>query len=200
MKFVKISLIILLSTLFSFSEDEVGYSTQTFTRVRQVADAVPALDMSVGTSVYSMRLARTTASIYIKNDHSTNTVYFNPSGAIPLNATGTTMITTEGSAEVDFNTPIAALGLEKGSLISLNEGDANDGMYSITSFIAGTNKVRLDRVLAVTNSADQDYRLSSIPVKAGESFSFDVGTNVFSLVASGASTTVRIVVAYQQGA
>lgn len=200
MKLIKISLIFVLSTLFALSEEDAGYGSSVFTRARQVADQVSALDFSVGTSAYTINLPRVSVSIYIKNDHASNTIYFNPTGIVPQNVTGTTMYTTAGSNIVDFNTPIAALGLSKGSLIYLSEGDANDGIYSISYLVAGTNTVALDKNLAVTHSANQDYRLSALPVKAGESYSFDVGTNKFSLVASGAATTARIIVAYQQGA
>jgi hypothetical protein len=136
--------------------------------------------------------------VLIVNDNSSNAVYVNPKGSIPLNLTSTTGYTTAGSNVLDLNTPIAALGLQVGDLVVLNEGDANDGVYSIIGLISGTNKVKLDKNLIITHNANQNFKIQSAKLEAGESIRYNIGTQSIGLVASGASTEVRIYITYQK--
>jgi len=199
-----LGLIFIVSSIFSVDlndKDNVAYGRgeTSFTKTRQVAQRETSASICIGTTNVSVTLPNTALSILIINDHASNTLYVNPDGLVALNIDGSDAYTTDGGNVIDLNTSITVLDLQVGDLIVLDEGDANDGLYVITSFIPNTNKIRVDKDCNTTNSATQDYVLKSFPVEAGESIKIDVGTRELSLVSDASDTTVRIIITYQRG-
>ena len=194
--------IFLMISSLAFSDDKGNYDMSggvgSFLKAREVSDEIEQFTLVTssvaGTNTF-INFKRNTQSITIAND-SGSTVYVNFNGSTSFNVTGTTGYTTSGSAIINFNNSNAQY-LQVNSNIFLNEGDANDGAYTII----GTDNPNftLDRALTVTHSGNQDFKFSASPIFATEKLAFGVATNVMSIISAGASSSLRIYVSYQKG-
>ena len=191
-----LSIFLLLNFIsLSVAEDKGPYNYIGLTQVRDAADEIQAFTLTVGTTSQYLNLKRNTKSITICND-SANTLYVDFSKTTALNVTGTTAITTASSNMINFNNANAQY-LAVNSNIVLNEGDGNDGAYTIIK--DEDPNFYLDRNLSVTHAGNQDFKIQSIPVLTTEKPTFVIATNTIAFLASGSSSSIRVMVSYQKG-
>lgn len=157
--------------------------------------ALQAKDYAVGTTSESITFPLPTKSVVVVNDHASATLYVNFKGSTALNRAATDATTTASSAVVDLGTDAATLGIKVGDLIELDEGNSNDGLYSIVA-VSGDD-ITLSATLPTAVAGTQDYEINSVEVKAGESYTFNGNAKTLAFIGSGAATTFRVEVVYE---
>lgn len=178
------------------NEDGINYVGAGFVPMREVSDRSTAADWAVGTTVITLTLPTEhySSGVLVVNDHGSQIIYVQADRDTAFNIDNSAGSTVAGSADMDLGTTIAGLAI--GDIIVLDEGDGNDGVYFIES-ISG-DIVTFTVALTVTNAGDQDYKIQSFPLLAGENLTFEIGTKTISLLGSGAATDFRLMVTYQK--
>lgn len=196
MKNIFLILSIFCLAVSAYAEDDSNYNSGGYSPSREVAEQTAYFAISQG-AIYSSAwtLPKVTHTITISNTHATQSLYVSTNGLVPMVIAGTDATTTAGSAVIGLGTSASGLGISEGDFITLNEGDANDGVYVITD-VSG-NFITVGTALAVDHSGNQNYAIQSPVVGPGEKITFTVGTKTFSMKASGASTTAKVYITYQ---
>jgi len=155
-------------------------------------DKISFLELSVGATAVPVYLRHSAErEVTIINDHATQYLIIDWDGTIPTSldlADGAT--TADSAALTSATATFVTNGVEKGDLVWLHEGTADDGVYEIVSVDSET-QITLCQALTVTD-ADVDFDVQDWRIKAGESQTYELHGSQFSIKASGASTGVRI--------
>lgn len=155
-------------------------------------DKIAFLELTVGTTPMKFYFRHSAErELTIVNDHSTNYLIVDWNGLVPTSLAISDGVTTADSAA--FTSATASFvtnGVEKGDLILLKEGTADDGVYEIVKVDSET-QITLCKALTVTD-ADVDADIQDWRIKAGESVTYELHGSQFSIKASAADTGVRV--------
>ena len=180
------------------AEDKFNYQSNAATKTRNVANDVGFIIFTApsGTNT-TINFPKTTSRLVISNTDA-NPIYVNFNGPIAKYITGTTGFTTAGSNTLKSQTQnFENLGVQVGDFITMDEGDANDGLYYVVA-ISGGN-ITLNRTTTVTAPGDQDFIIGDCDVPASTSkVIYDIGTQQIGLLSVGGTSNVKIDVYYQR--